>query len=98
MEIRSRSYQTAQTNRLVHDPACSRDVHSKACYIRETDKRTVTEFYGVENIEGRDVVVTDTYATEAEVPAKPERNVLAELTTARDKLNARIMRVQAEAV
>ncbi|MFA7296266.1 MAG: hypothetical protein WC211_03645 [Dehalococcoidia bacterium] len=86
MEIRSRSYQTAQVNRLVHDPECVLDVHSKACYIRETDKHTVTEFYGVENIEGVEHIVTGIYATEQEVPANPEINVRAKLEAARQAL------------
>jgi hypothetical protein len=95
MDIRSRSYETAQVNRLVHDPACELTAHSAACYVRERDKRTVTEFFGVEIVGGREVEVTGTYARKEDVPAQPERDILAELTAERDALDARIAAVQA---
>ena len=75
MEIRSTSYQTAQTNRLVHDPACELSVHSSRCYIRERDKRTVTTYYGVEEVDGETVVVTDEYDAPEKVPTLTREQV-----------------------
>ena len=89
MEIRSRSYQTAQTSRLVHDPACILDAHSAKCYLRETDRHTVTEFYGIESIEGVEHVVTGPYATAQGVPQPTAREVAARVGADRliDRLN-----------
>lgn len=98
MDIRSRSYETARVNRLVHDPACELTAHSAACYVRERDKRTVTEFYGVEIIGGREYVVTGIYKRAEDVPAQPERDIRAELAAQRDALDTRIAAIDAARV
>jgi len=98
MDIRSTTYQTAQVNRLVHDPACERTAHSAACYVRETDKHEETIAYGVEIIGGREYVVTGTYKRVEDVPAQPERDIRAELVAQRDALDTRIAEVDAARV
>ncbi|MFA7250509.1 MAG: hypothetical protein WC273_12860 [Dehalococcoidia bacterium] len=95
MEVRSHTFSTAQVNRLVHDPACQRTAHSAACYVRETDKHEETIAYGVENIGGREYVVTGTYKRVEDVPAQPERDIRAELAAQRDALDTRIAAIDA---
>lgn len=76
MRTKSRTFKTATYNRLVHDPNCTAQRHSAACYIRETDKRTVTKFYGVEEIDGEEIVVTDEHDRAEDVPTPTAREMV----------------------
>lgn len=75
MDTKSRTFKTATYNRLVHDPNCTAQRHSTACYIRETDKHQVTKFYGVEEIDGAEIVVTDEYDRAEDVPTPTARQM-----------------------
>jgi len=98
VEVRSHTFNAAQVNRLVHDPACTLTAHSAACYVRETDKHEETIAYGVEIIGGREYVVTGTYKRVEDVPAEPERDIRAELVAQRGALDTRIAEVDAARV
>lgn len=75
MEIRSRTFKTAKRNELVHDSEkCSGDPpHSMRCYTRNTDRRIETRFYGIEEIGGEELVVTESFVSKAEVVEPSEQ-------------------------
>ena len=79
MEVRSTTRNTARVNHFVHDPECTSSRHSSACYVRETDLRAVTRYFGVENVGGVDYPVTDEYADSESVPQVPRKDIGARI-------------------
>ncbi len=76
MEIRSTIYRTATRHIRRHDPAkCPGPPYSSRCYTLDTDKRIVTRFYGIEQIEDEELAVTSRFDTEADVvePSEQEK-------------------------
>lgn|GEM_PF-4322961 len=62
MEVRAHTIRHAKTNRLIFDEKVGR-------YLRETDERVVTRYFGAEDIDGEWVTVTDEYDDAESVPS-----------------------------